>query len=429
MVSFLNQTNDFKRGITMKKLCTFLMIFAVLFMFSANLAVAKEKQPKVYKLGFITGLSGPLAHAAETQRKCVKLLVQQINDKGGLDMPWGKVPVEMLVKDDEMKLDVGVRRFRELVEAGCHGITGSIYNPMSAALNEECKITGMPYIPGCVPALDAFRKGNPAAATYSVAFTPWSIGWLMGDALIRGMGKKTFFWIGRPDSWGHTMLDGLKDSCKAFGGKILGVETLPKGAPDFSAVINKALAAKADVFAVNHFGGDAITCLKQAYDMGLHKYSMFFNTWSTYEVAMGVPEAVGDAFHALVYHYYDMGGFSEDLAERGRALREDHVKMYGFPPDAYSVLAYTGASVLLQAVEKAGSVNYKKVGKVLGTIKFETVKGPSWFRIDHQMTGKYLAFLVKGKKPSDKKDKYDVYKVIGAYGGDMALPPLKSLGY
>jgi len=400
----------------MKKVCAFLVIFAVFMMFLTGLAVAKEKQPKVFKLGFITGLTGPMAHAAETQKKCVILLVEQINKKGGLNMPWGKVPVELLIKDDEMKLDVGVRRFRELVEAGC-------------PLNEECKITGTPYIPGCVPAIDSFKKGNPAVATYSVAFTPWSVGWLMGDALIKGLGKKTIFWVGRPDSWGTTMLDGLRDACKEFGGKVVGAEELPKGAPDYSAAINKAIVAKPDVFSVNHFGGDAITCLKQAYDMGLHKHSMLFNTWTTYEVAMGIPEAAAAEFMALTYYYYDLDEFSKDLAKRGRALRDDHLKKYEFPPDAYSVLAYTAVDVLFQAVEKAGSVDYKKVGKAFATETFDTVKGPAKFRVDHQMTGDYLAFLVKGKKASEKKGKFDVFKVLGAYGGDKALPPLERLGY
>nr|NIM97204.1 hypothetical protein [candidate division Zixibacteria bacterium] len=55
----------------MKKLCTFIMIFAILLMFSTDLALAKEKQPKVFKLGFITGLSGAMAHAAETQRMAI----------------------------------------------------------------------------------------------------------------------------------------------------------------------------------------------------------------------------------------------------------------------------------------------------------------------------------------------------------------------
>jgi len=413
----------------MKKIITILAIFSLIVMFGAGAALAAEKQPKVYKLAFITGLSGSLAQAAETQRKAIELLVEQYNAKGGLNMPWGKIPIELSVADDEMKLDVGVRRFREAVEAGANGVSGSIYNPMSAALNEETKITGTPYMPACVPALDAFKKGNPAPAMMSVAFTPWSIGYLTADALVNGLGKKTFFWQIRPDSWGTVTLQGFEDGIKEFGGKILGVEELPKGAPDYSAVINKALAAKPDVFVTNQFGGDAIACIKQAYDMGLHKTSMLVNSWTTYDVAMGIPEEAAAQMLALTYYYYDLDKFSPDLAARGRALREDHMKKYGFPPDAYAVLAYTAVDILLQATEKAGSVDGKKVGEVLQTATFNTVKGEAGFREDHQLQGKHLAFLVKGKAASAKKDKYDVFEVVGAYGGDKALPPLKNLGY
>lgn len=413
----------------MKRIIIILAIFALIFAFGANMALAAEKKPKEYKLSFITGLSGPLAQAAQTQKLAVELLVEQLNAKGGLDMPWGKIPVKLSVADDEMKLDVGVRRFREAVEAGADGVSGSIYNPMSAALNEETKITGTPYIPGCVPALDAFKKGNPAVATYSVAFTPWSIGYLLADALVNGLGKETFFWQIRPDSWGTVTLQGFEDGLKEFGGKILGVEQLPKGAPDYSAVINKALAAKPDAFITNMFGGDAVACIKTAYDMGLHKTSMLVNGWTTYEVAMGIPPEAAEQLHALTYYYYDIGGFSQDLAARGKALLEGHMKKYGSPPDAYAVLGYTAVDVLLQAVQKAGSFDGKKVGHQLATATFNTVKGDASFRVDHQLQGKYLAFFVKGKAASKKKNKYDVFEVLGAYGGDKALPPLNTLGY
>ncbi|MGW8303806.1 MAG: ABC transporter substrate-binding protein, partial [Desulfobacterales bacterium] len=121
----------------MKRIITILAIFALIFAFGANMALAAEKKPKEYKLSFITGLSGPLAAAAQTQKLAIELLVEQYNAKGGLNMPWGKIPIKLSIADDEMKLDVGVRRFREAVEAGANGVSGSIYNPMSAALNEE----------------------------------------------------------------------------------------------------------------------------------------------------------------------------------------------------------------------------------------------------------------------------------------------------
>ena len=413
----------------MKKLMTVVAISIILVAFMFNPAMAKEDQPKVFKLGFLSGLSGPLAQAAETQRKAVELFVEQINAKGGVNMPWGKMKVEMITKDDEMKLDVGVRRFRELVEAGCLAVVGTIYNPMSAALNEECKITGTMYMPGCVPALDAFKKGNPAPATYSVAFTPWSIGYLLGDALIKGMGKKTFFWEGRPDSWGTVMLQGLKVACNEMGGKIVGMEETQKGTPDHSPVINKALAAKADVFIENHFGGDAVASLKQAVDMGLNKVSLLVNAWTVYDVGMGIPEDAEQNVYGLTYYYWNMGDFNKELARIGEPFVEAHIKKYGFPPDAYAALIYDATWILFQALEKAGSVDSKKVGALIGQETWKTLKGPGKFRIDHELTGKYLALLVKGKAASERKDKYDVFKVLGAYGGDKALPPLKMLGY
>ena len=105
------------------------------------------------------------------------------------------------------------------------------------------------------------------------------------------------------------------------------------------------------------------------------------------------------------------------------------MKKYGFPPDAYAVLAYTACDVMLQAVEKAQSVDPKKIGQILASAEFNTVKGMAKFREDHQLEGDYLAFFVKGKAASEKKNKYDVFDIIGAYGGKKALPALKDLGY
>jgi ABC-type branched-subunit amino acid transport system substrate-binding protein len=167
----------------------------------------------------MTSLSGTFAAVAETQKAAILLAVEQKNQQGGLSMPWGKVKVETSIKDDEAKLDVGIRRFRELQQEGIHALVGTVWNPMAAALNEEMKITPMPYLAACVPALDSFKKGNPAVATYSVAFTPWSIGYLAGASSINKLGKKKIFFLARSDSWGRTIFDGVKAATEKYGGK------------------------------------------------------------------------------------------------------------------------------------------------------------------------------------------------------------------
>ena len=394
--------------------------------------LSAQEKPSVYKLGFMTSLSGTFAAVSETQKKAILLMADQVNARGGLNMPWGKVKVEVLVKDDEAKLDVGVRRFRELVAEGINGLTGTIYNPMAAALNEECKINPIPYFPGCVPALDSFKKGNMADGTFSVAFTPWSIGYLAGGAAIKTLGKKKIYFLSRPDSWGNVMLEGLKQACKEHGGEIIGVDETPLGTVDFSSVLNKVKSLKPEIFINCHFGGDAIASFKQAYELGLPRVTTMFNAWITNVVASGIPDNALNGLYALTYHYYDVGNMIEDktVVRRAKDYADAYLKKWGEPPDAYGTITWVATELLFQGIEKAGSFDPKRISKILMESKDLTgLKGSVYFRDDHELVSKYLAFLVKGKAPAEKKGKWDLFKVEGYMGGDSALPSLKSLGY
>ncbi|MDX9799735.1 MAG: ABC transporter substrate-binding protein [Spirochaetia bacterium] len=417
---------------SIKLLSLLMALIMVLFsVFSVSAGGAKEdSKPAEFKMGFMTSLSGSFAAVGETQKKGTLLAAEEVNAKGGLDMPWGKVKIETLVKDDEAKLDVGVRRFRELVGAGINGLTGTVWNPMSAAINEETKIAPLPYLAGNVPALDSFRKGNPAVGTFSVAFTPWSIGYLAGASAIQELGAKKIFFVSRADSWGSTIFEGLKAAIAEHGGEVVGFAEYPLGTVDFSSAINKALEIKPDVFMACQFGGDAIAIFKQAYDMGLHKQSKMFNTWTTNVVGKGIPSDALKELYALNFYYYNLEGFGNpELEKKAKAYTEAHMKMWNEPPDAYGTISYMAAKMIFESVEKAGTFDPVAVAKVMKETTFDTVKGKMKFREDQQLVGDYLAFIVKGKSKDEMKDPNDVFKVIGSFGGESALPSLKSLGY
>jgi branched-chain amino acid transport system substrate-binding protein len=394
-------------------------------------ALWSAENPKVFKLGFISGLTGVSAAVVETQRKGVLLAAEEINAKGGLNMPWGKVKVEVLIKDDETKLDVGVRRFRELIAEGANAVTGTLWAPMAAALNEECKISSVPYFPCGVMAFDAYKKGNLAEGTFSVAFSPWSIGYLSGACMSKILGKKKIYHISRSDAWGTYMRVGLAQALKEYGGEVVGLSESPQGTLDYTSFINKAKTLKPDVFFTDFFSGDAIASIKQAHELGLNKMCTIFNAFITNVVAEGIPESALSGLYALTYYYYNLGNFEDKaLIKRAKEYTDAHMKRWGEPPDAYGAFAYISMEMLFKGVEKAGSFDTKKFSQALLQAKdLATVKGPVYFREDHSMVSKYACFLVKGKGPSEKKDKADLFKVEGYFGGESALPPLKLLGY
>lgn len=388
-----------------------------------------EEKPQVFKVGFLSSLSGPLASFAEPQRKSFILAAEEINAKGGLKMPWGKVPVETFIGDDEAKLDVGVRRFREMVEKGVLAVTGGIFNPMSGALNEECKVNPIIYVPGFVPAFDAFKKGNPSDCTFTPTFTPWSIGYITVQAIVQTLGKKTIYYVERADSWGTTIRQGMEDGCKKFGAQIIGVDSVSIGTNDYSAIITKAMAAKPDVFVTSMTGSDGIANLKQASDMGLYEKCIVFNSWTAMSIAKGVPDQAMNHY-ALVWFYWDLSGLgNQDIVKRVKAYSDSYIKRWNEAPDNMGTACYVATQLIFGAVQKAGTFDPKAVAQVLASEKFDTVKGPLQFRVDHQPVTEHVAFLLRGKPAAKRTSPEDYFEVLGSYGGEATLPPLSLMGY
>jgi len=415
-----------KRGIA--------LLLATLFILTITpgiLLAEKKAEVETFKLGVLLPLTGTFAAVAETQKEGILLAVDQINAKGGLEMPWGKVKVEALVEDDEAKLDVGVRRFKYLREQGVHAVVGQTWAPLTFAINEVVKKDPIPYFPVCVMAKEGFEKGNLADSTFAVAFSPWTVGFMDGSAAINVLGKKRIFFLARSDSWGWDIRDGVYAAAKMYGAEVVGYDEMPLGTSDFTTVLQKVKAAKPDVFISAQFGGDAVALLKQCYQMGLYDEMTIFNAWITNVVAKGIPGDAVKGLYSMHYFYWDLSELGDkELAKRALEYANAYREKYGYPPDAYATIAYVAANELFRAVQLAGSFDAEAVTKAINeNPEFMTVKGPAKWRMDHTPIYKYAGFLVKGKAPEEKKSEWDLFHVIGYQGGEAVMPTLESLGY
>jgi len=417
----------------MKKLFALAAGLAVCGLFGHSAVRAAE--PTKIKVGILLPLTGTFAAVAETQRDGALLAIETINKKGGLSMPWGKVQVEGVVEDDEAKLDVGVRRYRYLASEGVKGVGGQTWAPLSYAINSVVAKEPMPYFPTCVMSKDAYMKGKLAGSTFSTAYSPWTVGYMAGKASAKDLGKKKIFFLARADSWGWDMRDGVAAAAKELGAEVVGYDEVSLGTSDYTATLQKVRAAKPDVFIASQFGGDAVALLKQVQQMGLNREMTIFSAFMTNVVAKGVsPEAL-EGVYAMHYFYYDLSGLADkEVAKSAKDFTELYRAKYKVPPDSYAVIAYTAYMEMFRGFEAAKSFDPAKVTSALmaNNGEFTTIKGPARWREDHVAESKYAAFLVKGKSPSERKDEWDLFTVMGSLGaqnGESVLPPLKSLGY
>jgi len=412
----------------MKKLLSLLAVAAM-----AGLAgQAPAASPQKIKVGILLPLTGTFAAVAETQKEGALLAVDVVNKRGGLNMPGGKVMVEGVVQDDEAKQDVGVRRYRYLVSEGVKGVGGQTWAPLAYAINAIVSKEPMPYFPVCVMAKEAFEKGKLAASTFATAYSPWTVGYMAGQAAVKTLGKKRIFFLARADSWGWDMRDGAYAAAKEFGAEIVGYDEVSLGTPDFTTVLQKVRQAKPDVFISAQFAADAVALLKQVHQAGLGKEMTIFNAFITNVVAKGLPPEALEGVYAMHYFYYDLAGFPDkEVAKSAQEFTHLYRAKYNKPPDAYATIAYIAYMEMFRGFEAAKSFEPQKVSAALMANKgvFNSVKGEAYWRQDHSAVYKHAAFLVRGKGARDQKNEWDLFTVIGSVGGEQVMPSLKSLGY
>jgi branched-chain amino acid transport system substrate-binding protein len=414
----------------MNRFLTVLAVFLCCSVFGAGMAIAADAGK--IQVGILLPLTGTFAAVAETQRDGALLAIDVVNKRGGLDMPGGKVMVEGVVADDEAKQDVGVRRYRYMVSEGVKGVGGQTWAPLAYAINAMVSKEPMPYFPVCVMSKEAFMKGKVADSTFATAYSPWTVGYMAGQAAVKTLGKKKIFFLARSDSFGWDIRDGVYAAAKEYGAEIVGYDEVSLGTSDFTTVLQKVRAAKPDVFIAAQFAADAVALLKQVQQMGLNKEITIFNAFITNVVAKGLPPEALEGVYAMHYFYYDLADFlDKDVARSAKEFTDLYRAKYNKPPDAYAAIAYIAYMEMFRGFETAKSYDPQKVSAAVLANKgqFVSVKGPARWREDHAAEYKYAAFLVKGKGAKEQKNEWDLFTVMGAMGGESVLPSLKSLGY
>lgn len=318
-----------------------------------------------------------------------------------------------------------------MVDQGANAVTGQSFSPIASAINEAVKKNPMPYVPCCMMGIDQYKKNNLSEATFGGGFSSWTVGFMDGAAAINTLDKKRIYFLGRSDSWGYGIRDGVYAAAKMYGGKIVGYDEVAKGTSDFTTVLEKVKAAHPDVFISAQFAGDAVALLKQCYQMGLNQKMTIFNAWMTNVVARGIPPEALEGVYSMHFFYWNMKGWPEaDVVQAAKSYTEKYEKKYGMPPDSYATIAYIGVKQLFRLVQKAGSFSADAVAHALAQDrKFQSVKGAGVWRVDHEPIYKNAGFLVRGKKPQNRTSKWDLFDVVGAQGGESVFPSLQSLGY
>jgi branched-chain amino acid transport system substrate-binding protein len=280
-----------------KFVLTLSILFGLTLIFGGVSATAET-----VKVGVMYSSTGAGSAVGKIQIDGVKLAAKQVNEKGGLDLGGKKVKVELVIRDDETKPDVGVRRLREFLNDDIKLIVGGTFAHVSTAINEQIK-DGQAYFMATNGVQEkVFEKNSKAPYYISTLGAVDGIGRMCADYVAKTYKPKTVMLFLPDYAYGRGAATGAHRVFQSKYPDIKVSETWsPVNAPDFSSYIIKIKEAKPDVVMMGHWGNDAINALKQVYELGLRKDSkVFFNGCGSFRTTLS------SDFRHMVIHPLDI---------------------------------------------------------------------------------------------------------------------------
>lgn len=354
--------------------------------FGLGLAFANGASAQV-KLGIAGPLTGGSAAFGAQLKNGVEQAVQDINAAGGI---LGQ-KIQLSVGDDRADPKEGVSVANKFVGDGVKFVVGHFNSGVTMPASEVYQENGILEI-------------TPAATNPKVTErNMWNIfrtcgrddqqGGVAGAIIADKFKGKRVAVVHDKTTYGQGLAEETRKAMNAKGLKEVLFEGVNVGDKDYSALVSKIKAARADLV---YWGGLHDTgglILRQLRDQGVK---------ATFMGADGITD---DEFAAIAGPGAEgtLMTFSPD--PRTNPANKQIIEVFrkkGFEPQAYTLYSYAAVQVIKQAAEAAKSLDPKKVAEVMHSGKvFNTVLGDISFDKKGDVTG----YMVGGKK----KDRYVLY--------------------
>lgn len=348
-------------------------------------ATAHADEGKI-RIGVQGAHSGDLASYGVPSLNAVKIVVDEINAKGGIN---GKM-VEVVAQDDQCKPELATNAATKLISDKVTAVIGPICSgPTTASLPLFQNAPMIAISPtATTPALTESGKNPLFMRTVAKDNAQAK---LTSDFMLNKLKAKKVAYLHDNGDYGKGFVEYNRELMEKGGAETVLFEAVTPDAVDFTAVVRKLRRQKPDIVV---FGGYQPVASKLVQQMRRDRLATPF---------LG-PDGVKDETFLKMTGKDSEGVYASypkdttTLPEYQKA-REAHLRAYGSEPGFGYYNAYAATEALLDAIAKTGSLDTEKLNKALRENVVDTPLGKIRFNANGDAAGMGLSiYQVKNGK-------------------------------
>ena len=343
------------------------------------------------RIGWTADMPGIGATFYASQKKAVELFIEEANASGGI---LGK-KLELVIRDSKLKPDVGATVARELIlSENCEFLIGPTSSGVALAVTKVAKE---------FKKIVYFHTSNSEKLT-TTDYHPYMFQ-VVPNTGIEGRGitmflsqkpYKRYSFIGPDYAYAHSQWDSFKENLGKLkpDAEILEAVWTKLGETNYAPYIPTLMAKKPEIIYTNLWGGGLSSFIKQAKPYGLFKIA---SITSLYDLDM--LRATGADMPEGLLGYSRCPFYAVPTLDM-QVFAEKYNKKYKEWPSDWACMAYDGLVALTTAIQKANSAKSEDVVKVLGGLRFESLRGARYLREEDHMAnvGLYVGYTAKDPK-------------------------------
>lgn len=303
------------------------------------------------RIGMSISSTGPFAHDAQSGSRAIKMWLEETNRQGGLLLRGGRLPVELLIRDDRSDKQLVPRVYESLINDDkvdlVLGPYGSTLTAAAAAVTERYGIFMMGW---AVAADTVFQQGYRFivnGGTTPISRVPDVPVQALNDA-----GGQVVSTIAVDEPYSEALAGLFKIAAEKRGLRVGTMEKYQRGARDFTISLQKAAAAGTDLLCITSYDSDMIAMLRQMKENDIN-FPAIFSGFSQNSSILGLgADAIGlwGQFNIdpRVHYPVTRGSDAEGFLQAYRRAYPN-----GPEPDINTAVAAAGTTVLGAVIEQA----------------------------------------------------------------------------
>lgn len=339
--------------------------FTLTLLATASVASAEEQ---VVKIGHVAPLSGQIAHLGKDNENGARMAIDALNAKG-VTIGGKKLKFVLLGEDDAANPQQATAAAQKLVDAKVNGVIGHLNSGTTIPASKIYNDNGIPQISPSSTNPKYTQQGYKGA--FRVVANDGQLGGALGRYAATTLKAKNVAIIDDRTAYGQGVADEFMKAAKAAGINVVGRQYTNDKATDFNAILTAIKGKNPDLV---FFGGmDAVggPMLRQMKQLGLNAKYMGGDGICTEQL----PSLAGDGMADGQVVCAEAGGVEEGQKKTIEKFRDDYKKKFGTDVKLYAPYVYDAVMTMVDAMQKANSVEPAKYLPELAKINHKGVTG------------------------------------------------------